>query len=228
MNIDRQKIDQERQKLKRQGKKMLSPQRDVISAARVVSAIVTPFYLPVLGLALLFTLSYLNMLPLSYRLQVLLLVYILTALMPRALIAAYRRYQGWTLLQLGQREKRLVPYVISIGCYMLCVWLMRLLHIPHFMGAIVTAALLVQMLCLIINMTWKISIHTASIGGVAGAVMVFALIFGFNPIGWLSLCFILAGILGTSRMLLRQHSLGQVVGGFFVGMAAAIAGLLIA
>jgi len=217
----------EGKKLKTEGKKALSPQRDVIRAARLVSAVTAPFYLPVLGMVLLFTLSYLSQMPLGYKLQVLLLVYLLTALAPRLLIAAYRRYHGWSLIQLGQREKRMVPYLISISCYLVCVWVMRWKHIPHFMGAIVSAALVVQMLCLIINMSWKISIHTASIGGVAGAVMIFALIFGFDPIGWLSLCFILAGILGTSRMLLRQHTLGQVVGGFFVGMAAAIVGLLI-
>lgn len=218
----------EGKRLKAEGKKALSPQRDVIRAARLISAATNPFYLPVLGLLLLFTLSYLSIMPLGYKLQVLLLVYLLTALAPRLLIAAYRRYNGWTLIQLGQREKRFVPYLISISCYLACVWLMRWRHIPHLMESIVTAALVVQMLCLFINMSWKISIHTASIGGVAGAVMIFALLFGFDPIGWLSLCFFLAGILGTSRMLLRQHTLGQVVGGFFVGMAAAIVGLLVA
>ena len=37
---------------------------------------------------------------------------------------------------------------------------------------------------------------------------------------------ILAGILGTSRMILRQHSLAQVVAGFLVGVVCAIIGIL--
>jgi membrane-associated phospholipid phosphatase len=73
---------------------------------------------------------------------------------------------------------------------------------------------------------WKISTHTAAIGGVAGALFVFAEFFGFNPVWWLSLTFILAGILGTSRMILRQHSLAQVIAGFFVGVVCAIIGIL--
>jgi membrane-associated phospholipid phosphatase len=38
--------------------------------------------------------------------------------------------------------------------------------------------------------------------------------------------FILAGVLGSSRMILRQHSLAQVVVGFLVGNACSIIGLL--
>ncbi len=228
LRAEGERLKAEGRRLRQRGRRSFTPQRNIINAARLLSLMTDPFYLPVLGLLLLFTLSYLNMLPLAFRLQVLLMVYLLTALVPRLLIRAYRRYHGWTPWQLGYRERRMVPYIISVSCYMLCVWLMHLLHIPHFMGAIVTAALVVQMVCLLVNIWWKISIHTASIGGVAGALMFFALIFGFNPVGWLALCFILAGILGTSRMLLRQHTLGQVVGGFLAGVVACVGGLLIA
>jgi membrane-associated phospholipid phosphatase len=73
---------------------------------------------------------------------------------------------------------------------------------------------------------WKISTHTAAIGGVAGALFVFGEFFAFNPVWWLSLVFVLAGLLGTSRMILRQHSLLQVVAGFIVGLVCSVLGLL--
>ena len=94
---------------------------------------------------------------------------------------------------------------------------MALFHIPHFMISILIAALLIQIVCALINPWWKISTHTAAIGGVAGALMAFAFIFMFNPIWWLCLVLILAGAVGTSRMILRQHTLAQVVTGFIVG-----------
>ena len=62
----------------------------------------------------------------------------------------------------------------------------------------------------------------AAIGGVTGALMAFAEMFVFNPVWWLCLLFIIAGVVGTSRMILRMHSLGQVTGGFIIG---AICGL---
>lgn len=201
--------------------------RNLILAARVLSLVFTPFYLPVVGLAALFAFSYLSLLPLAYKATVIGIVYLFTVLAPSLLIHAYRRYHGWTPLELGRKERRMVPYAISIACYFACVYLMERLHIPRFMGGILIAALLVQITCAVINAWWKISTHTAAIGGVAGALCAFAEIFGFNPVGWLSAVFLLAGLLGTSRMILRQHTLAQVVAGFWVGFACAATGILI-
>ena len=98
---------------------------------------------------------------------------------------------------------------------------MHRFNIPHFMSNILMAALVIQILCALINVWWKISTHTAAIGGVTGALQAFSMIFGFNPIGWLCVVIILAGMVGTSRMILRQHSLRQVCYGFLLGLVAA-------
>lgn len=200
-------------------------QRSLLMAARVISLVFTPFYLPVVGLIALFLFSYLRLYPIQLKLLVLSIVYFFTALLPTLLIFLYRRYQGWNPMELGHKERRMVPYAISILCYFCCVYLMNSIHIPHFMGSIVGCALVIQIVCAIINVWWKISTHTAAIGGFAGALCMFSLYFGFNPVWWLCLMLILAGILGTSRMILRQHSLSQVVGGFVVGLVCAILGI---
>ena len=192
--------------------------KNIIIASRVVSMVFTPFYLPTLGLLALFSFSYLSLLPFQYKAIVIAIVYFFTILLPTLLIHVYRRHQHWNLLELGQRERRMVPYVLSILCYFTCVYIMRSLHIPHFMSSIVVAALCIQIICAIVNGWWKISTHTAAIGGVVGALVAFAAIFGFNPLPWLCITIIIAGILGTSRMILRQHSLSEVVSGFLVGV----------
>ena len=192
--------------------------KNIIIASRVVSMVFTPLYLPTLGLLALFSFSYLSLLPFQYKAIVIAIVYFFTILLPTLLIHVYRRHQHWNLIELGQRERRMVPYVLSILCYFTCVYIMRSLHIPHFMSSIVVAALCIQIICAIVNGWWKISTHTAAIGGVVGALVAFAAIFGFNPLPWLCITIIIAGILGTSRMILRQHSLSEVVSGFLVGV----------
>ena len=201
-------------------------EKQIILAARILSMVFTPFYLPIAGLVALFLFSYMSIFPWYYKLQVLIQVYLFTILLPTVMIHVYRRYQGWTLIELGHRERRMVPYAISILCYFSCVYVMEHFHMPHFMGAIVVAALVVQIVCAIINVRWKISEHTAAIGGMGGALFAFAEYLGFNPVWWLSLVFIVAGMLGTSRMILRQHSLGQVVGGFWIGFVCAAFAIL--
>ena len=192
--------------------------KNIIIASRVVSMVFTPFYLPTLGLLALFSFSYLSLLPFQYKAIVIDIVYFFTILLPTLLIHVYRRHQHWNLIELGQRERRMVPYVLSILCYFTCVYIMRSLHIPHFMSSIVVAALCIQIICAIVNGWWKISTHTAAIGGVVRALLALTAIFGFNPLPWLCITIIIAGILGTSRMILRQHSLSEVVSGFLVGV----------
>lgn len=196
-------------------------EKNIILAARVLSMVFTPFYLSLVGLIALFTFSYLSLMPWAYKLTVLALVYMFTILVPTLLIHFYRNYHGWTLIELGKKERRVVPYLFSIVSYFVCYYVMHRFNIPHFMSNILMAALVIQILCALINVWWKISTHTAAIGGVTGALQAFAVIFAFNPIGWLCVVIILAGMVGTSRMILRQHSLRQVCYGFLLGLVAA-------
>ncbi|WP_091820560.1 phosphatase PAP2 family protein [Prevotella sp. kh1p2] len=192
-------------------------EKNIIWTARVMSMVFTPFYLPLVGLVALFIFSYMSMMPWWYKMIVLTMVYLFTILLPTVLIHIYRRYQGWTLIELGKKERRMVPYIISILCYFTCYYLMNVFRIPHFMARILVAALMIQIVCALINVWWKISTHTASIGGVAGALVAFSLLFSFNPVWWLCLVFFVAGMVGSSRMILRQHTLSQVITGFLVG-----------
>ncbi len=197
-------------------------EKNIILAARIMSMIFTPFYLPLVGLVALFLFSYMSLLPLAYKLPMLLTVYISTILMPSLLIHLYRRVQGWTSKELGRKERRIVPYLISILCYFGCFFLMEYRNTPRVISIILVAALVIQMVCALINVWWKISTHTAGIGGLAGGLVVYSIAFSFNPIWWLAFVILLAGMVGTARMILRQHTLAQVVTGFLVGVVCAL------
>ena len=195
--------------------------KHLIMMAKALSAVFSPFHLPVVGLIILFLFSYLSFLPLGVKIYILLMVYTFTILLPTAMIRLYRRYQGWTRIQLGVKARRVVPYVISIMCYLTCYYLLTLNHASHFIGSIVMASLIIQVVCAIINLWWKISTHSAAIGGVTGALVAFAMIFNFNPVWWICLLLLLAGMVGTSRIILKQHTLEQVVAGYLVGIVCA-------
>ncbi|MGE9953758.1 phosphatase PAP2 family protein [Segatella copri] len=197
-------------------------EKNIIFTARIMSMIFTPFYLPIVGLIALFIFSYMSLLPMMYKLVMLAMVYLLTVVAPSLLIHLYRLCQGWTSHELGRKERRLVPYIISIVCYFSCFFWMEYRNTPRVISIIVVVALTIQMVCALINIWWKISTHTAAIGGVAGGLISYSIAFSFNPLWWLCFVLILAGAVGTARMILRQHSLSQVIGGFLVGAACAI------
>jgi len=182
--------------------------------------VTTPFYLPVLGLIFLFTFSYLSIFPTMYKLLMVLLFYLFSVLLPTYLIHVYSKYEGWTTKQLINRERRMVPYVISILCYFLGFYLLTLMNTPDFISVIFVVAIIIQVLCAAVNRWWKISIHSAGIGGVTGMVVAFSLILSFDPTWWLCMLLLIAGLVGTARMVLRQHSLAQIVCGYLIGLAS--------
>ena len=202
-------------------------EKQIIFAAKALSVIFTPFYLPLVGLAVLLTFTYLSLLPWAYKLFLVVTFWVFTIALPSLLIRLYRRYQGWSLFSMASKERRVIPYVISIVSYLLCYYIMAATHVPHFMGSILMAALVIQVVCAIVNLFVKVSTHMAAIGGVAGALMAFAAIFGFNPVWWLCVVLVLAGLVGTSRMILRQHSLHEITLGFLVGTGCAFVSVLV-
>lgn len=193
----------------------------LLNASTTLSQIFTPFYLPIVGLLAIFIFSYLNILPTSYKVAILLMTYVFTSLLPNLLIHIYRKYQGWSIMHLWSQEGRMIPYIISIACYFSCFYLMNYLHVAHIISSIIVAALFIQILCAIINVWFKISTHTAAIGGITGSLLAFAEIFAFNPMWWFCVLVVLGGLVGSSRMILRVHSLHQVVYGYLIGLIIA-------
>ena len=109
-----------------------------------------------------------SLLPIGYKLVMLGMVYLLVVA-PSLLIHLYRMVQGWTSRELGKKERRIVPYILSIVCYFGCFFWMEYRNTPRVISIIVVVALAIQMICAFINVWWKISTHTAAIGGVAGS-----------------------------------------------------------
>ncbi len=211
---------------------MIIGRKSIIFTARLVSLVFTSFYLPlvcVVVLTALFTMSYLSLLPLPYKLTVLAVVVFFTIALPMFFVITHlaMRLEQWTARELGQKHLRMVPYAFSLAGYASCVWVLQSMNVFHFILSIVIATMLVQIACTVINIWWNISTHTAAIGGIAGALVAFAEILGFNPVWWLCAVLLLAGILGSASMMVRQHTLLQVVAGFSVGFFFAGAGILL-
>jgi membrane-associated phospholipid phosphatase len=52
------------------------------------------------------------------------------------------------------------------------------------------------------------------------------MIFKFNPVWWLCVAILVAGLVMSSRMFLRQHTLAQVLCGTLVGILCGYFGIV--
>lgn len=201
--------------------------KQLILAAKLISVLFAPHYFPLLCLLVLMAFSYMKALPIDYKLIVLALVYVMTIALPVLLISLYRKVMGLRHHELSRREMRTMPYIISIGCYLLCYYAMDSLYVPHFIVSVVVASLIVQIICLIVNGWHKVSSHSAAAGAMNGALIAFSFIFHFNPVWWLCLTLVIAGCVGSSRLVLRHHTMSEVGIGFGVGFVTGFLTILL-
>ena len=195
--------------------------KTMLRVARITSMVFTPFSIPFLSFLVLFLFSYLRIMPLQYKLIVLGVVYCFTILMPTITIFLFRKINGFASQELSERKKRYIPILLTIISYVFCLLMMRRLNIPWYMTGIILASLVVSVICIIVNIKWKLSEHMAGMGGIIAGLISFSALFGYNPVAWLCLFILIAGILGSARIVLGHHSLGEVLFGFIIGFLCA-------
>ena len=196
--------------------------RTLIRTARVISAIFTPFSIPFLAFLILFLFSYLRIMPIQYKLIVLGVVYCFTILMPTLTIFLFRKINGFSPEDLGERKRRFMPFLLTITSYVFCLVMMHRLNIPWYMTGIILAALIMMVICIVVNLKWQLSEHMAGVGAIVGGLVSFSALFGYNPVWWLCLFILIAGVLGTARIILQHHTLGEVLVGFAVGLICSL------
>ena len=196
--------------------------KTMLRVARVTSMVFTPFSIPFLSFLVLFLFSYLRIMPIQYKLIVLGIVYCFTILTPTITIFLFRKINGFARQELSERKKRYVPILLTIISYVFCLLMMRKLNIPWYMTGIIFAALIMMIICVIVNLKWKLSEHMAGAGAIIGGLVAFSALFGYNPVGWLCIFILIAGVLGTARIILQHHTLGEVMGGFAVGLICSL------
>ena len=192
--------------------------KTMLRVARITSIVFTPFSIPFLAFLVLFLFSYLRIMPILYKGIVLGIVCCFTILTPTITIFLFRKINGFARQELSERKKRYVPILLTIISYVFCLLMMRKLNIPWYMTGIIFVSLVISIICILVNLKWKLSEHMAGMGGIIGGLVSFSALFSYNPVVWLCLFILIAGILGSARIVLGHHTLGEVLSGFVVGL----------
>lgn len=200
--------------------------RTLILSAKILSVAFSPFYAPLWAYIWLFLFSRFSVMTTGYKLYMMVMVAAFTIIIPRLTIYVFRRLNNWSRWQISHRQHRHIPYLLSLLSYATCFMLMTQTNTWMFFRSIIMAALVAQAICFIVNVWWKISTHMVGMGGLLGMVISFSFVFYFNPLLPMCVLILLSGLLGTARMILRQHSLMQILVGYLVGMTCSLCFLL--
>lgn len=196
--------------------------RKQFGVAQVVSMLFTPFTIPTVAFLVLFLFSYLRIMPIQYKLIVVGIVLCFTIAMPVLTIYLFRKIYGLASCELCDRRKRYVPYLLTIISYAFCLLMMHRLNIPWYMSGVILVALLMMIVFLLVNLRWKLSEHMGGMGAVVGGLVSFSALFSYNPVWWLCFFILIAGVLGSARIVLGHHKLGEVIVGFAIGLLCSL------
>ncbi len=194
----------------------------IILSAQIISTLFTPFYLPTVALIAVLPFTYLRTLPFLFHVQLVFVVFIFTVLLPRTIIYAYRQHNGWSSKEMSLRHRRYTPYIISIVCYTLLLIMLACFNMADFVSSIISSALMIQIICAVVNKWVKVSTHAAASGGVIGMLFAFSYISNFNAINWIAFCVLLCGCVCTARMILRQHTYHELFLGVVIGIVSGL------
>jgi len=182
------------------------------------SIIFHPLLMPLAGITiLLFTSSYVSLLPLAAKKMIVLLFASGTLLLP-ALMLPLAYFQGDIMLQ--KRLERNIPLTLCFIFYLLTYLLFLKVPVYGFLHNFMLGALTSVLLALIINLRWKISLHMIGLGGLTAFLVIITLTKEINLFPWVLLSLLASGITGTARLYLSSHTPGQIYAGFLTGFCA--------
>lgn len=194
-------------------------ERIITRFANVISWVFVPLLMPVYGIILIFSLSFLTYTPFTTKLVFTLIVFGANCLVPMILVFLLKKMGLINDIGLNGRKERLIPYIITIVCLAGTGLFLYMKMAPLWVAMFYAGGALAGLINLIVNFRWKISAHAA---GIAGVVAMLIQVIKAGPsaegmVWWIVGAIITAGLLGSARIWLGRHTLMQVLAGSAVG-----------
>lgn len=185
----------------------------------VVSDTLSPLLVPTYAYMIMMWCTQMVSLPERLRLMTMAVVALLTGVLPTAFIHLLKRTGHVSNNAITNRAQRFVPFMFALICYGLTAGYLAYLHAPKWMPAFYLGGGLAVLIAIPVTLRTKISAHCTSISGLLGLVLWLAF-HGWlvvQPTLLLGTVIVLTGAVGTARLTLRRHTLGQVVAGTALG-----------
>lgn len=189
------------------------------TVSSIFSTVFSPLLVPTYGVIAAMTLSFLSLLPVATRIGVASACFVITCVLPLLAIIGLWKFGAIKDPQLNNRTERAIPYIATFLCYIGCAFYLWKANAPSWLWALMAGGGLAVLICIGVNTRWKISAHMAAMGGLVALFFRMAAdslaVVSLNV--WLIVVCILAGCVGSSRIYLQRHTLGQVLAGAAVG-----------
>jgi hypothetical protein len=123
-------------------------------------------------------------------------------------------------------KDRIIPLIATMIFYFWAYNVFKNIESPFILRVMLLGNFWGVILMFIVNIFYKVSMHTSSAGGFLGVLIVLLLINPVNMMLPLFVSIVTCGIIGTARMLLGAHKPFEIWMGYILGIIVQIAAYL--
>ena len=194
--------------------------------SRFISTIFMPLFMPTYSVALLFIYTYFSYVYAGHFFAIIVHTMLFTFFIPGSLIYVMMRIGIISDLSLPLRSDRFAPYAVTVLSFAFLIYYFFRLGLPTWFLLMIGSSIVTMLIATVITLWWKISAHMFGVAGLIGGVMsVCYFIEKTNPTYLFMTLFIIAGMVGTSRIILKRHTPAQVYAGFVLGFTVSFIGV---
>lgn len=199
---------------------------DYTRLAHGISWVLHPFLLPVYMIVLLLTATTFALFPANMKFYLLWVVLLYAVLIPLLALGVLRSLGRISSYRVDDRRERLLPLLVGAICYLLCAITLAKIPSVVFLRKFMVAAACCEVLCLVVSLRWKISLHLTGMGATVALLVVMNIVGVGHMLVPLSVAILGAGALASARLYLGCHNGMQVLAGFGGGFLVATLALL--
>lgn len=130
-------------------------------------------------------------------------------------------------LKLAEKKDRTIPFFAVQICYLWSFLVVKQLQMPVFLQLFILGAVISVTIAFITNIFTKVSMHMVGMGSVV-MLLILVVFTGAIDVGnFLPIVIVIAGLVGTSRLLQNAHTLGELYYGFLIGVLGQMVGLIV-
>jgi hypothetical protein len=158
------------------------------------------------------------MTPFDAKWRICIIVFLFSFVFPVLNIFILYKMKRLPSFTLSNQADRTFPYVMTALFYFGLWYLLKDVNIWQPVKLFVLGGGIAILFVAIINIKYKISAHMTGIGGLLGALISLSYLIKFDMTLFYILTILLSGLIGMSRLYLKEHKPGQLYTGFLLGL----------
>lgn len=186
--------------------------------AKIISYIFHPVLMPTLMMLVLYRLSPVSFAGITNFGLLVIQIAVATLLFPVVSTLLIKAVGFIESIHMENPKDRIIPLIASMTFYFWINHVMDNLHAPLIVHTLTLGAFWGIIAIFMINIFFKISMHTVAAGGVLGIMLVLTVISPVNLVPAFFVTLFIAGLVGTARLILGAHHRNEVWLGYIVGV----------